>query len=102
MTLPPMFAVWRPSLARWQILRVADSKIRVAWGPWISATHHLTTGRSAPTTEIRVGTLGERRIQFRYVGEHIAVKELDDRDVVLRRIPVLDFPCWRCLPRTCV
>lgn len=115
---PDLFAVWRPSLRRWQMLRtvrVADGSVtafRPAWGPWVSATHHRHKSQDGPVTTAGsfMGAsakprrscvfLGDRRVEFNRVGEHFTVQELDDRGMTMRRVPVLDFVCWRSLPRT--
>lgn len=101
---PDLFAVWRPSLGRWQMIRtvrIADGGVRTfrpAWGPWVSATHHIV---SSGKTRRSCVFLGDRRVEFNRVGEHFTVQELDGaRGMTMRRVPVLDFVCWRSLPRT--
>lgn len=101
---PDLFAVWRPSLGRWQMIRtvrVADGSVtafRPAWGPWVSATHHIV---SSGKTRRSCVFLGDRCVEFNRVGEHFTVQELDGaRGMTMRRVPVLDFVCWRSLPRT--
>ncbi len=102
---PDLFAVWRPSLCRWQMIRTvrtADGgvvRFRPAWGPWVSASHHIgPTGRPARRSAVFVDG---RCVEFNRVGEHFEVHELDGaRGMTMRRVPVLDFVCWRSLPRT--
>lgn len=108
-TFPSVFAVWRPSLGRWQMCKsVRDSNGRVrrftvAWGAYTSVQH--CHQRSGPAKE-SVGIVDGQHVRFRRVPEYFLVSELveqnDRMSVIERRVPVLDFVCWRRLPRTCV
>jgi hypothetical protein len=104
---PPLFAVWRPTLDRWHFLRTArDAEtgaitgFKTVWGGWTMIRQHKTTGRAATGG----GTVSVRGKPLTYlmVGHHFVVWELADRDLAMRRIPVLALSCWRGLPRPCV
>lgn len=103
---PALFAVWRPSLGRLQMItpvRLRDGSITgfsAAWGPWVSASVHSPPApRAQRQSFVRVGA---KDVSFYRTDTHISVWMLDERDVVMQRIPVLEFDCWRRLPRTCI
>lgn len=98
--MPSLFAVWRPCLGRWQLcepVRGLDGtirRLRTAYGPWIRATIHTTAG-GGDTESV---SIGGKPCQFRRINQHIALWLLDDRDVVMQRVPVLRVD-GRRLPR---
>ena len=104
---PSVFAVWRPTLGTWQMIRPvrdtgtgAITGFKTVWGGWTMIKQHKSTGRAA------VGggtvTLRGKPLTYRMVGHHFVAWELADRDLAMRRIPVLALSCWRSLPRLCV
>jgi hypothetical protein len=93
--LPPLFAVWRPCLNRWQLVSAEGGRLRAAYGPWIRATVHTTDPRFGANA-VRVA--GDR---VHYMNQHIALWLLDGRDIVMQRVPVLRVD-GRRLPRGCV
>lgn len=95
---PPLFAVWRPHLDRWQFckpLRDEQGTIigfRSVWRPWASSEFALVKSQLG-----RVCVSGKEITYFK-VGS-FRVQELDDRSLVTRTIPALNFVEWKHLPR---
>ena len=109
-SFPPLYAVWRPSLGRWQFCKTRRSEsghVRgfcTVWGAYTAVVHHVVDTRASARP--CKGLVAGKPVSFRRVNEMFLVSELvesnDRMEVVERRIPVLDFTCWRRLPRTCV
>jgi len=96
---PALFAVWRPTLDRWQICRPhrdagVVSGFRSVWRPFTTMEFKHAAAVGAEQEVLVNG----RTVKYRQVGT-FHVRELEDRGLVERKIPAFQFSCWRCLPR---
>lgn len=97
---PALFAVWRPTLDRWQFCRPLRNKdgaivgFRSVWRPFIGTEF---THAEIPGAKQKV-SVHERPVTYWQIGA-FHVRELEDRGLVDRKIPAFRFGCWRSLPR---
>jgi hypothetical protein len=96
---PPVFAVWRPHLDRWQICRPQRNEsgeitgFRSVWRPWASSEFALSKSTAGSVC------VNSKELDYFRVGV-FRVQELVDRSLVKRNIPAISFIDWRHLPRS--
>lgn len=97
---PALFAVWRPTLDRWQFCRPVrgddDAVIgfRSVWRPFTSMEFK---GSRVAGAKQEVSVRGQP-VAYQQIGA-FHVRELEERGLVDRKIPAFQFGCWRSLPR---
>ena len=97
---PALFAVWRPTLDRWQFcrpLRSADGAVigfRSVWRPFAGMRFEHTDRAGVKQVVLVRG----RPVSYCQAGT-FHVRELEERSLVERKIPAFEFGCWRTLPR---
>lgn len=97
---PSLFAVWRPTLDRWQFcrpLRGTDGAVVGFRSVWrlFAGMEFKHAARTGAKQEVLVR---DRPIAYWQSGT-FHVRELEDRGLVERKIPAFEFGCWRSLPR---